>query len=462
MDELRQSGAHLLIGDDFAFGLGHAVFLDPFYLLGGVLWRLGLSVGAAFWALKLLAAPALAIAAVALACRLFASLASRLAVVALALFYFSPVNALLLWRTPFTGLSNYAHLVPASEANPAWQLWGQPHAALTIATLTAAILGSVSVALGNRSRALLLALCGSACITGWLHPWQGATFILVALALALVLRDRRVAITLAAPIVATAAPMIYEAVLAHTDAAWRVDSARNAVPHGQLWILLAALLPLALAAVAGVRNVPRGAWRVALVAWPCATVAVYFATSQFPDHALQGISLPLAVLAVAAWRSLITVRGSSVLGALAILAATVPGLAFEFKLFRDTEAAPATPYVLNSSEAAALNYLDHLHTPGGVLSREYLGAAVPAFTGRKTWVGQWTWTPDYNRRVALANQLVDGEMGASRARQFVAHTGAGFVLSDCRTRAPLRRLLGPLVESGRRFGCAAVYRLAGT
>src|SRR5437588_12175516 len=64
MDEIRQSGAHGLIADHFDLATGHAVYLNPLYLLGGLIWRAGAPVQVAFWALKLIAAPVLALGVV--------------------------------------------------------------------------------------------------------------------------------------------------------------------------------------------------------------------------------------------------------------------------------------------------------------------------------------------------------------------------------------------------------------
>jgi hypothetical protein len=229
------------------------------------------------------------------------------------------------------------------------------------------------------------------------------------------------------------------------------------------------LAPIAIPAVAGARKLPAGPLRTALVAWPIAALAVYAFTSQFAYHALQGISIPLGVLAVAglsrtrpanvrsrrAWPA---VTGLAVAG-LAVAVAILPGAAYELKTFRDSERSGAAPYWLRADDHDALVYLDHLKVTGGVLAREYIGMAVPAFTGRHTWVGEFTWTPDFSRRAALAEQLMDGRMSAAAAQRFVSATGARFVLADCGAAARLDATLAPLVSSRRRFGCATVYRL---
>lgn len=462
MDSIRQSGAHGLIADHFDLVIGHAVFLNPLYLLAGLLWRAGVSLQAAFWVLKLLAAPALALAAVGVASRALSSAGARTSAVVLALFYFSPVLPLLAWTGVIGPTTRYQLLLPIGESMPAWQLWGYPHVGLTIGLEAGALLGALALAEGRgvieRRSAVLAATSAAACLVAWLHPWQGATLILVLAALAAYGRSRRLALLMLLPVAAAAGPLVYEAILPHVDSAWKVDSARNAVGQGPLWTLLVALVPLALPAAFGVRAVPRGPLRVILVAWPLAAVAVYFGTDQFPYHALQGITLPLAVLAVAGWRQL-RAPSSVALGLLVAAAVTVPGAIYEVRTFRDSEHSHVAPYWFTPGERSALRFLEANPAPGGVIARQYLGAAVPAFTGRRTWVGEWTWTPQYGKRALLAEWLMDGVLPRSRARELVSSTGARFALTDCRAPASLGRLLGPLVVSKRAFGCAAVYEL---
>src|SRR5437660_139826 len=81
---------------------------------------------------------------------------------------------------------------------------------------------------------------------------------------------------------------------------------------------------------------------------------------------------------------------------------------------------------LTPGERDALSYLDRAPQRGGVFSDYYLGMAVPAFTGRRTWLGEWTWTPHFARRQALAEAVTQARMPAQAARALVARTGARF------------------------------------
>ncbi len=479
MDQIRQSAEHVLITDRFDLALGHAVYLNPLYLIGGLIWLLGLPLQAAFWTLSLLAAPLLAFAVVTLAVRALLSPRQRAAAVTLGLFYMSPLVPLLGWTGAVGPVASYQLLLPGGESMPAWQLWGYPHSGVAVGLLALALIGSASIARGNHSGRLVAGVSAAACLSAWLHPWQGATLAALLLILMLEGRSRRLVASLGIPLAATAAPLTYEYILEHTDRAWRIDSAQNSVVHVPWWALLAALGPIVAAALPGIRALSPGPLRTVLIAWPLVALAIYFGTSEFPYHALEGIAIPLGVLAAAGWpricdavrkraraltslgRTRIALAGTVVAAAL-IAIATIPGAAYEVKNFHDAERSGAAPYFLTPDDHDALSYLDHLKTAGGVLARDYIGMAVPAFTGRRTWVGEWTWTPDFAYRTAVAEDLMRGRFGPAQTQLLVARIGARFVLSDCGTAAPLAQLLGPLVVSTRRFGCAAVYQVRAT
>ena len=74
---------------------------------------------------------------------------------------------------------------------------------------------------------------------------------------------------------------------------------------------------------------------------------------------------------------------------------------------------------------------------------------LPYTTGRETWIGALSWTPDWRARQRLADGLiVDGTVRGQAARDFVSPTRARFVFVDC--RPGLRDLepeLRPILES---------------
>ncbi len=223
-----------------------------------------------------------------------------------------------------------------------------------------------------------------------------------------------------------------------------------------------AIAPLALAAAFAYRWRPRSFIAAATRTWPIAALGLYELSATTlgvtPLHAFEGISMPLAILAVQAirhsrWQRL---RFRRLIASLAIAAATLPATAYALNFARsDVAPNPGNANFIAGDERRALDYLAADREPGGVLTRFYLGSVVPGATGRRTWIGTCVWsTPHCLRRTALAEQLFGGSLGPRTARTFVLGTGARFVLADCRSRADLARLLAPIIRSVRRYGCA--------
>ena len=89
-----------------------------------------------------------------------------------------------------------------------------------------------------------------------------------------------------------------------------------------------------------------------------------------------------------------------------------------------------------------------------------VGQAVPAFTGRHTYVGHYEWTPNMTQRTLWAQALFTGRMPTAQARALVRFSRARFLLSDCAPgTADLRPVLGSLMVSVRQFGCATLYQV---
>jgi hypothetical protein len=117
------------------------------------------------------------------------------------------------------------------------------------------------------------------------------------------------------------------------------------------------------------------------------------------------------------------------------------------------------PFFLTDSEHAALRDLDRRPEPGGVLTPVYSGIVVPAYTGRETWIGAGSWTPDFEERRRATEALFGGELSPRAAGAVIRRSGAAFLYSDCHGRADIERIVRPFTDPPRRFGCAAVYRV---
>jgi hypothetical protein len=240
--------------------------------------------------------------------------------------------------------------------------------------------------------------------------------------------------------------------LSHTHTSWAAASHPGHYSHLGLWLVLG-LAPLLLA-LPGAPGSTADVQERLLRLWPVAAIVVYFGLQEsWFYHALAGVSLPLAILGVRGWRRL---RLSPALGVALIALLTLPGMAWAVRELRDSKPDHFFAY----GESDALDYLEHSPRPGAVLAPERLGLAVPAFANRNTWLGHYSWTPDYGPRLARAEALFSGRLAGTQARELVRESRASFVLSDCRHHADLRPQLRPILSSVRRFGCATLYVVA--
>jgi hypothetical protein len=462
---IREAGEHVLISNRFDVVGDDPVFLQPMWLLSGLGWRAGLPIQAAFLLWKPVAVGLLFWGYRAYVRRMVTDSGPRVAALALALFYVAPLAALVdAAEIGSRGGREWAGLF-AFELAPAMYTWGYFPAAVA-AGLTPLFLLAVERAVTQPARRWAPLAAAAGLLAAWVHPWQGLVLaLLLVLAAGWAARGgapREALVSLAIPGAALAAPLAYYAALAHWDVDWEQAAGAAGQAHYWRWLALV-VAPLALAAAYGWwssrRETAVDLQELLLRAWPFAIVAVYAALDRgFLYNALQNLSLPLAVLAVR-WRPVRSPHAAAAVAAAALVVAFAPGAAYEVDKLHDSTVSPDVAYRLRPGEADALRHIDDSPRSGPVLTRFYLGEAVPAQTGHRVYVGHPIWTPDLVRREELARALLAGTMTRARARALVRETGAAFVLSDCRRRADLRPLLGPLVREVRRFGCATVYEV---
>lgn len=360
---------------------------------------------------------------------------------------------------------------------PFWT-WGYPFALISLACMVAALLAYARDRAAGRC-GLAPALFGA--MASWLHPWQGETLILllVACELAMLAARRRSRIApLLLAVAATAAPLVYFAALVRLDPVWERER-QAALSTYPLSHVLATMWPLALAALLAYRTRPSSFLALSARVWPLASIAL-FGLSEWqgsgPTHALLGVTVPLAVLAVEGVRTLpwsaVAARArvpgrlrAPLAGAGAALllgALTIPGAVWSMQYAQaHTHPRAGRSDFITHGESAALSYLASDPRPGGVLTRFYLGMIVPAATGRRTYVGDCYWSqPNCGYRSKMTERLLRGQLAPARARAFVRASGARFVLGDCRAR-DLTAALAPMLREVRRFSCARVYVLRG-
>src|SRR5450755_109235 len=452
---IREASRHVLVSNLFVLRPASADYFQPAVVVSGGLSALGVAP----WVSMLLWKP-VAVGGFFLAVRQYVSrsipgLWSRRAALVLALFFGS-----------FTVL--YGSFTVLGDLFPVFLSWGYTFALLALAAVLAALVAYDRGRAKDRIPWTPAALGATASL---LHPWHGELLILIVIAAELALwrgrRIRRAHISLAAAtVIGTAAPLIYYVILGRLDLSWQL--AREASKHGfPLWpivlYLLALLLPAALAYRARARSfldVATRCWPlVALVLWALSATAL----SATPLHAFQGITVPLAVLAVQGlqWIRFGRLAHPRLVGSLAIALATIPGTIWQMNTARQLAAPTAdNANFINADEGRALDYLAREPQPGGVLTGGYLGAIVPEKTGRQTLVGDCLWSqPNCLERGSAAESLFNGSLGARATRTLVVQSGARFLLSDCQATADLGKTLGRLIISAHHFGCASVYQL---
>jgi hypothetical protein len=449
----REAGQHWLSSNRFDLVPDPRLFLHPLWLLSGLAWKAGVSLQVAFLAWRPIALAIVFAGFAAYVRRMVpAGTWTRAGTLALALFMFTPATAIAELADSGDAHLRFGLRVMGLELFPG----GYTAIGAVVGLMPLFLLGIerlLDPARRSRSARWYAGWTAAAgLLVTWLHPWQG--LVLIAMCGGLVAWRRRLADLRAIwlPVVATALPLAYFFALSHTHSSWSVVSRPAGYAHLGWWLVLAMVPPLALAApgVPG-RNLDVQERLVRL--WPAAAALVYFGLDRsWFYHAVVGLSLPLAVLSV---RGLLRLRAPPALAALAIAAFTVPGAVAYVAMLRRESA----DHFIAAGEARALRALASSPVPGGVLAREPLGTAVPAFSGRRTWVGHPIWTPGWVDRAAQADALFAGGLPPARAQALVRGTGARFVLADCRAGPDLGARLGPLVAARRSFGCARLYEL---
>jgi hypothetical protein len=308
-------------------------------------------------------------------------------------------------------------------------------------------------------------------VASLLHPWNGELLIALVVAAELVMLARRrygrdhVRLT-AATLIGTGLPLIYYAILGKADINWKL--AQIASKHAfSFWSIALAVAALILPALVAYRTRPATFLAAVTRMWPLAAFAIFLLSGTSlgatPLHAFQGITLPLSVLAVEGFQLLGfgRLRHAVLIGAALVALFTIPATIKELSIAHAL-AAPTrnNANFIQRDERNALSYLAHDKDRGSVMTRSYLGAAVPGKTGRRTYVGDCLWSePKCLGLTYNANMLFQGSLSPAAAQSFVLGSGARFVLADCQTTTDLPTLLGPIIRSTRGFGCAAVYEV---
>jgi hypothetical protein len=351
---------------------------------------------------------------------------------------------------------------------PGFLTWGYTFGVMALAAMVGGLL-TYDRALRQGRVSWLPGLLGA--IASLLHPWQGEALIVLVIAGELVIGLTRpitrqriwlMVVTLGL----TGIPLLYYVILTRADLSWHLAqlASKHSFPLGSIVI---AILPLLLPALLAYRHRPRTFLAAATRCWPVAAFGVYFLSgtgaAATPLHAFQGITFPLAVLAIEGLTSIgfARIRRAHLVGIALVAIAAIPATAYEL-YYASTLARPTAGNgnFITSGERDALNYLAASPVPGGVITQGYLGSTVPGITGRTTLLGDCLWSePGCTSRGVAAQELFDGTMTSRQVIRLLHGTGARFVLADCKARGNVARELGRHLQSVKRFGCAAVYQV---
>lgn len=458
---IRDSGEHVLLSNLFDVVPDPHLFLHPVYAISGLLWAAGASVQLAFLVWKPLTVALLAVGFLAYVSRFLGHRPmAALAALAIALFYFSPAAALAEWLGASAHL-RFGTLVVALEPYVASYPWSGFSGGLSVACMPLFLLAIERVLVperrspGHSARRYVAAAGAAGLFASWLHPWQGIVLLVTVGALVAWDRFDRRWLAAVLPIGLTAAPLIYFFVLTRTASSWATVSQVNDFEHAGLWLALG--LAPALLALPGVPGRDLDLQERVLRIWPLAAFLVYAALQQsWFYHAIAGLTLPLGILAVQGFDRLRLPRAVAVA---AVAALTLPGLVFTVLELRESR----EEHFLARGERRALAYLDRSPRPGAVLARQSpLGIAVPGFSGRKTYVGHYYWTPDYYGRVERAEQLISGNLDPAATGALLRESRASFVASDCSGGPDLEATLEPWLVGRRSFGCATIFEVSPT
>ena len=466
---LRQSGNHIAAANLYDFAPLRYGFVHPGNLASGIANRLGLGVVASYALFKPVAVASLFVGVGLLVHRHLGRRSDRRLALAVALFFCAPTAAIGGWTLDHSSNAKISLDFAGGELWTGSYLWGYVFTAIAVGLVPVGLLAYERGRCGRNRRSLVIAAT-CALFAGWLQPWQGATLICVVVLTELQRlrsKDRTGAAAVGdlAPIVlAGLLPLVYYLLLSRLDPAWELAGTANQIDRWPLWILIVTILPLAAPAALAYR---RGNWgdfgSVALRVWPLVGLVIYFAPiGTFPFHALQGVQYPLAVLAVISWRSWLGGRKLPVVSAIvAALLLIVPGTIYRVDQIRNAVNFGVQPFFLTDDEHAALEFLDTSSGSGGVVTENYLATVIPAYTGRQTFLGAGSWTPNFDLRRDLLAELFAGQLGARSARQLLVRPGAGYLLDTCRANPKFFEDVSQFTTVVWKRGCVTVLRIEG-
>jgi hypothetical protein len=282
------------------------------------------------------------------------------------------------------------------------------------------------------------------------------------------------AVLLALLIAVMAAPSLaYQLWLQHTGELSMVVKATNQPPSPEFrYVALGLGLPLLFAA-AGAGTALRGnSWARLLALWLVVGFALVYAPLSFQRKLIEGLHIPVVLLAMVALERIAMVRprvreeepavaaragGVAVATRERTAAVTAPtsrrlllavavlvlvslpsDLAFLGRAAGDLASNNVRylgnlmpPLYLSADERAALGYLDRHARPSDVLlANSFLSNYAPSLAGVRVYFGHWSETPDFVGKVREYSWFVRASTPPAAAEAFLRDHGITYVLSD--------------------------------
>ena len=503
---VREMGDHFLSGNMFSLDPLVRNYFNPGLGVSALLYRMGVPITIAYALWVPVGIVVMAWVTVVFMRRMVEPGWPQAIAIAIALLFKMPATWILEGRVPaeFVNASAYA----SWDAWPINWAWGFSLTVLAVALLAVGLLRYEADRRAGRMISPILA--GIAFLCSWFQPWQGSELLAIIvgseiLALLLLGRDdrgdmRRRWTLVGTTVLAGTIPLAYYAILGEVDDSWRINGiqANHYVRGVSWWTGPLVFGPLLVAALFAYRWKPTNFGQIAIRVWPpIALVQLAFIDAtgigNSATHALKGVTLPLAALAVAGlapWIRKVRPRPlAGVLVAGALMVAIVPGAWKQVEYQNNEMKWPdgRGGYFISRDDQDAIDFVANSDVPGGVIASSLINTQIPWQSDRQAWVGHETWTPRFQSRSFFMENLLNGGLEEwnppVNTADFLAWTGARFLIDECyhaKTRAkrawmerdgarkagrkpdllrPLETQIAPVTKSIHRFGCATVYEL---
>ncbi len=383
---IQDTSRHVLASNLFVLSPTPHDYLQPLVAISGLLTALGVPAWLTLLMWKPVAVVTIFFAIRTYVHRVVIGAPQRLTALILALFFVGPglLIANAIRHLGLSGRLDFQWHDVTLDPWIGWWSWGYPFGLIGLAAMLAGVL-AYSREREEEHAIHLSPFLGA--LAAWLHPWQGATLIVI-LVVCEVGDSARTRLRARLPglvvtCTATAVPLLYYAVLARTDNSWRLgqEASRGS---WSLWVLALCELPLVLPAVVAYASRAQSFLQRTTRVWPIAAFAVFVflktTNGGFALHALLGINIPLAVLAVQGWGTVtagVAWMRRPALAWFVVAALVVPALAVQLRwanqsISASAQAPPPRGHgdakFISDGERHALNYLERFRGPGGVLN----------------------------------------------------------------------------------------------